>query len=277
MKIGPWDSTETLSKTVDVFKQWQGSSGGYNSRRMFPYDAILLAAVATVPKSVDDVVQIMQLIDEACIDGDGLKWFNHLYLQVTQAVQSRINSGGFRDGPWLAGLDVQFARLYFAALAASLSGQPLPQCWQVLFNSRNRTLVARIQFALAGVNAHINHDLPQAIVANCQATATVPQHATAQYNDYTALNSTLDSLIDVDKRELHVRLLGDALPPASRLEDTLAAWGVSAARESAWKNAELLWHLQPTPPLAANFMASLDGLTTVAGKTLLVPVPDLPS
>jgi Family of unknown function (DUF5995) len=243
---------------------------------MFPYDPILLAAVTVTPESIDEVIQTMRVIDETCMDGDGLKWFNELYLQVTQAVQSRIASGGFSDPQWLAGLDVQFARLYFGALASSLSGQPTPDCWQALFTSRSQTLIARIQFALAGVNAHINHDLAQAIVTNCQATATIPQHGTAQYNDYTELNPTLDSLIETAKRELHVRLLGDPLPPFSRLEDTIAAWSVSAARESAWNDAELLWHLQSTPLRASTFMDTLDGLSTVAGKALLVPVPDLP-
>jgi hypothetical protein len=71
-------------------------------------------------------------------------------------------------------------------------------------------------------------------------------------------------------------LLGDPLPPFSRLEDTIAAWSVSAARESAWNNAELLWHLQSTPLRASTFMDTLDGLATVAGKALLVPVPELP-
>jgi hypothetical protein len=56
------------------------------------------------------------------------------------------------------------------------------------------------------------------------------------------------------------------------VEDTIAAWSVSAAREAAWHNAELLWHLRPMPPLTSNFMNTLDGLTTVAGKALLVPV-----
>jgi hypothetical protein len=73
---------------------------------------------------------------------------------------------------------------------------------------------------------------------------------------------------------LLVRLLGDPLPPVSHLEDTIAAWNVSAAREAAWQNAELLWHLRDAPPLSSNFLDTLDGLTTVAGKALLVPVPN---
>jgi hypothetical protein len=240
---------------------------------MFPYDPTLLAAVQTTPQSIPDVLQTMNTIGATCIDGDGLKWFNWLYLQVTQAVEDRVASGGFTDSAWLAQLDVQFARLYFGAVESALSGQSTPGCWQALFQRRNQTPIARIQFALAGINAHINHDLPLAIVANCQATSITPQHGSTQYSDYTALNSTLDGIIQEAEQTLHVRLLGDALPPVSHLEDTIAAWSVSAAREAAWNNAELLWHLRAEPLFSAPFMDTIDGLTTVAGKALLAAVP----
>jgi Family of unknown function (DUF5995) len=239
---------------------------------MFAYDPILLAAVSSTPHSVADVLHTMQTIEETCVDGDGLKWFNWLYSSVTGAVETRIASGGFTDPAWLAELDVQFAQLYFSALGTALSGQSPPDCWQVLFSRRDQVATARIQFALAGINAHINHDLPLALVATCQATGTVPQHGGTNYNDYTALNTTLDSLVDSAKQTLNVRLLGDALPPVSHLEDTIAAWKVSAAREAAWKNAELLWHLRAEPELSAGFMATLDGLAAVTSKVLLVPV-----
>jgi hypothetical protein len=239
---------------------------------MFNYDAVLLTAVRTPRQSVADVIQTMQTIDATCLDGDGLKWFNWMYLEVTRAVEQRIVSGGFTDAAWLVELDVQFAHLYFAALESALSGQPTAGCWQILFERRNEAEIARIQFALAGINAHINHDLPQAIVATCQVTATAPQHGSAQYNDYSALNITLDSLIESAKHTLHIRLLGDPLPPVSHLEDTIAAWKVSAAREAAWQNAQLLWHLRAVPSLSETLLDTLDGLTTVAGKALLVPV-----
>src|ERR1700734_1338306 len=220
---------------------------------MFAYDPALLAVVPPGPRSFSDVLTTLGTIDTTCIDGDGLKWFNWLYLQVTEAVEARVASAGFSDPAWLAELDVQFARLYFGALESALRDQSSPGCWQALFERRDQTAVARIQFALAGINAHINHDLPQAIVATCQVTATNPQYGGEQYQDYTALNSNLDSLIESAKRTLHVRLLGDPLPPVSNLEDTIAAWSVSAAREAAWQNAELLWHLRAVPPLSATF------------------------
>jgi len=240
---------------------------------MFPYDAALLTAVQAAPQAISDVLQNLQTIDATCVDGDGLKWFNWLYLQVTQAVEARVAAGRFNDPAWLAQLDVQFARLYFSALESSLSAQATPDCWQALFDRRDQAAIARIQFALAGINAHINHDLPAAIVATCQITGTTPDHGGTNYNDYTALNSTLDGLVESAKRTLHVRLLGGALPPVSRLEDTIAAWNVSAAREAAWQSAEHLWQLRSIPLLAAGLLDTLDGLTTVTSKTLLVPVP----
>jgi hypothetical protein len=221
----------------------------------------------------------MQTIEATCADGDGLKWFNWLYLRVTQAVLARVSitgptdPAGFTDPAWIAALDVGFARYYLAAIQSSLSGASTPGCWQALFTQRNQTAIARIQFALAGMNAHINHDLPQAVLALCRATAVPPQHGTTQYNDYTALNTTLDSLIEVAKITLRVRLLGDELPPVSNLDNTLAAWSVAAAREAAWNNAELLWHLTDAPLIAGAFLETLDGLTALASKTLLVPIP----
>jgi hypothetical protein len=196
---------------------------------------------------------------------------------VTQAVQARCqlaetSAGGFSDPAWIAALDVRFAGFYLNAVKSALSGAATPGCWQALFAVRNVPTIARIQFALAGMNAHINHDLPQAVLGMCQARGDAPEHGTEQYNDYTAINTTLDSLVNAAKQTLHVGLLGDALPPVGRLEDTLAAWDVTAAREAAWNNAELLWNLGDLPLVAATFLDTLDGLTTVAGKALLVPV-----
>jgi hypothetical protein len=240
---------------------------------VFPYDDALLASVQAVPQSIADVLKTLGSIDDICADGDGLKWFNRLYMQVTQAVETRVATGGFIDPPWLAELDVQFASLYFCALKTSLTEQPTPGCWQVVFNSRNRNAIARIQFALAGMNAHIDHDLTEAIVNTCQVTASAPDHGSSHYNDYSALNSTLDTLIESAKHELNVRLLGDALPPLSHLEDTIAAWDMTAAREAAWQNAEHLWQFRSSSLLTASFKDMIDGFTTVIGKALLVPVP----
>lgn len=238
---------------------------------VFPYDGAVAAAVEKPAETVSEVLKTMQTIDNLCVVDDGLKWFNWLYLAVTQAVAARVNAGGFTDPAWLAELDVRFAGFYFRAVQAALTGAPCPGCWSAMFAARDDRRIARIQFALAGMNAHINHDLCLAVDATCKATGTAPQHGTAQYRDYSSVNPTLDSLIEQAKQALHVRLPGDALPPLTHLEDLIAAWDVAAARENAWINAEQLWDLPPL--LNDGLMTTIDGFTAVISKTLLAPVP----
>jgi len=238
---------------------------------LFSYDPQLAAAAQTTPRSIPEVLQVLQTIDATCVDGDGLKWFNWLYLTVTQAVENRVAAGGFNDSQWLAELDVQFAALYFSALHAALSGAPCPGGWEAMFSRRDQAEIARIQFALAGMNAHINHDLPLAIVATCKHRNTVPQHGTPRYNDYTALNTTLDGLIDTAKKSLNVRLLGDPLPLISHLEDLVAAWNLADFREGAWRHAESIWQ---DSALAVDILeGTIEQVTGFASEALLVPVP----
>ena len=109
---------------------------------MFPYDPLILAAVESPPQSIANVLEVLHTIDTICTDGDGLKWFNWLYLQVTQAVETRVSSGGFANPAWLAELDVQFARLYFVAVDSALSGRSAAGCWQILFEQRNQIATA---------------------------------------------------------------------------------------------------------------------------------------
>jgi hypothetical protein len=238
---------------------------------MFPYDDQLAAAAKTAPQSIPEVLQILQTIDATCADGDGLKWFNWLYFTVTQAVENRVNAGGFNDPAWLAELDVQFAALYFSALYDALTGAACPGSWKAMFSRRGQTDIARIQFALAGMNAHINRDLPFAIVSTSKTRNTVPRHGTPQYNDYTSLNTTLDGLIHTAKKQLNVRLLGGPLPPVSHLEDLIAAWDLAGFREGAWEHAESIWQ---DSALATDILeGTMENITTFAGEALLVPVP----
>jgi Family of unknown function (DUF5995) len=239
----------------------------------FPYDDQIAAAAAAAPSTVVDVIRTMETMDAVLPDGDGLKWFNWLYLNVTRAVASRVAGAGFHDPAWMADLDVRFAGLYFSALRDWLGSTSAPGCWSALFANRGNDAIARIQFALAGMNAHINHDLCAAVAATCAAFDTPPIWGDFHYADYTYLNATLDSLIATAKQQLMVRLLGEALPPVNNLENTIAAWSVAAAREAAWTNAEILWRLQPDPQFETRYMKFLDGITAVAGKALLVPVP----
>lgn len=238
---------------------------------MFPYDPQLLRIFQTVPATVKDLIAGLQEIDEICDDGDGAKWFNRVYLRVTQAVAERIDAGGFADPEWLHILDVQFGGLYYSAMRALLQGFPCPGCWRVPFLVRDDTRLARIQFALAGMNAHINHDLALAIVAAGRTTGIAPVEGTAQHRDFLSINPVLAGLIDEAKADLNIRLLGDPLPEVSHVGDTIAAWGLTAARSQAWKHGQTLWAVRDIRVLTQGFEEGIDGLTTFGNKALLVP------
>jgi Family of unknown function (DUF5995) len=230
---------------------------------------------------VPDVVAMLRAIDALLPDSDGLKWFNWLYLQVTESVNASVGHVGqvgqsdLVDAAWLAELDVRFASLYFSALERWLApeGQPAPHCWAAMFNRRKDVMLARIQFALAGINAHISHDLALAIVATCEATSVAPSHQSQQYRDFTALNANLDALIETAKKTLHVRLLGQVLPPVSRLEDAIGGWNIAASREAAWVSAEALWLVRHESLLRANHERLLDLATTAANGAILITIP----
>jgi hypothetical protein len=240
---------------------------------VFAYDTKIADIVRQPPGSITDVLSIMRGIDGLTVDGDGLKWFNGLYLTVTEAVDARVSASGFNDPGFMTTLDVEFAGMYFSALRGFLARDAISGCWQVLFASRGQTQLTRIQCALAGMNAHINHDLAFAIVRTCAGARVTPGHDSRQYADFTALDATLDGLIETAKSQLQVRLLGDDVPPLSLLEDTIAGWSMSAARENAWNNAEIAWGLRSVPPLADRFEHGIDGVAAVIGKALLVPLP----
>jgi hypothetical protein len=247
-----------------------------------PQPVSLLSIVRGTPDSIADVIATLHAIDAILPDSDGLKWFNWLYLQVTEAVGASVGQGQLSDTAWLADLDVRFASLYFSALERWLSregspgespeGPAAPHCWAVMFRRRNDVMLARIQFALAGINAHIDHDLALAIIATCESFGIAPSHDSPQYRDFTALNATLDSLIETAKKTLHVRLLGDALPDVSRLEDVVGGWDVAASREAAWVSAESLWFVRHESLLLANQEVLLDLVTAAASEAILVSI-----
>jgi hypothetical protein len=169
---------------------------------MSPTDTQLLQVLATPAATVADVLAHLQDMDAVLPPQDGLKWFTWLYLQVTQAVESSLGTGPWNDPDWLRGLDVNFASLYFTALQNDLQGSgPVPMCWKTVFDARDKTHLARIQFALAGINSHINHDLPSAMVTTCEQRGVTPTHGGPQYQDDSAINGVLDNLVETAKRE----------------------------------------------------------------------------
>ena len=156
---------------------------------MFPYDPQILAAVQAPAQSIADVLRIMQNIEDICSDLDGLKWFK-LALPPGDAgrLKRAYRPAASPDSAWLAELDVlQFARLYFGAPASALSGQT--SCPRVLAGfirqPRRRCHSAYPSSRSPESMPDINHDLPEAIVATCDATSATPEYGGPQYADYT--------------------------------------------------------------------------------------------
>jgi Family of unknown function (DUF5995) len=224
----------------------------------------------TPARSIDDVVGLMTAIDESLPDEDGLKWFNRLYLRVTVSVRKAVEGTTFRDPAFLAQLDVVFANLYFAALtAAGEGGAGAPAAWRPLLDARHQRGIARIQFALAGMNAHINRDLPEGIVQTFKALGGDPRTDRGRRQDFDSINALLERVEQEVRTDFSVGIVGVIDELGHDVDDAVAMWKVRAARAAAWTNAKVMWTLRDAPALHDEFFERLDGLTGLAGRGLL--------
>src|SRR6478735_3519789 len=121
-----------------------------------------------LPLTVDGVLDRLRAIDDALPAGDGAGVFNRMYLDVTERVAAALHEGTFVDAEFMAEFDVRFANLWLTAYDAVAGGRKPPSAWKPLFEERTTPGVLPIQFALAGMNAHIEHDLPLAVVETCR-------------------------------------------------------------------------------------------------------------
>jgi len=223
--------------------------------------------------TISDVVNMMTALDHEWTDRDGLWWFNRLYLRVTLSVLDAVATTKYRDPKFLEQLDVVFANLYFDAVAKGDDDpRAAPAAWRPLFECRRQSGIHAIQFALAGMNAHINRDLPQGIVATYLTLGGKPEQASERYNDFTSVNDLLEAVEGQIKSEFSTGVVGLIDAAGGQTDDAVAMWKVRAARETAWTNAEVMWALNTTPTLRDAFFSRLDGLTGFAGRGLLVPV-----
>jgi hypothetical protein len=230
----------------------------------------MLADLVHPVTSVDDVVRMMRAIDAALPDTDGVKWFNYLYLKVTEAVLA--DETAWQDWPFLQRFDVIFAGLYFDAIVQWEKYKELtPHAWRPLFRARLDTGLARIQFALAGMNAHINHDLAKALDSISAQDGDFPERDGGRYSDFARVNAVLERTEAALRPVLATGLAGTIDLKLGDLDSLLVMWNVRKARDAAWTNGEVLWRLRPLPTLHRDFLERLDQLTGFAGRGLLVP------
>ena len=223
--------------------------------------------------TIPEVVAIMTALEQELPEQDGVRWFNHLYLRVTKAVDHAVTTQTFRDRAFVERLDVVFANLYFDAVAAgSRDAATTPAAWRPLFECRDRSGILPIQFALSGMNAHINRDLPQSIVSTYLATDGAPLVRNVRYEDYGRVNDLLETIEAQIKADYSTGIIAMVDAAAGNTDDVVAMWNVRAAREAAWTNAEVMWTLRATPHLGDAFFTRLDSFTGFAGRGLLVPV-----
>lgn len=225
--------------------------------------------------AVSDVVSRMHAILDPLPQSDGVACFTRLYLEVTEAVRGDLQGGAFSDPSFLARLDITFADLFFAALDVyQRSPREAPKAWLPLFEVRSSRGISPLQFALAGMNAHINRDLPVALVAAWSAAGVEPRPDSPQRADFERVNDLL-ARVQTRIRDRYLtgwlKRLDRALHRFRPLGDALAMWDIRRARATAWVNGQALWALRDESELNAEFLLALDRTTGLGTRGLLVP------
>jgi hypothetical protein len=226
-------------------------------------------APAAPAATVADVIARMEAIEAGTPATDGLACFNRMYLDVTRQVNSRLGQGYFADPGFMAHLDVAFAGLYFDAVEAAGDPAAAPLAWRPLLDQRGNSGIEPIQFALAGMNAHINHDLPLAVVSTCAALATAPE-AGEHLSDYQKVDQLLDAA------EQSVRQAFESAPELAAdrrlcaVNNLIANWTINSARDLAWNNCLLLWAVRDHPIARTLVAGALAASAAQASRLLLV-------
>ena len=145
---------------------------------------------------IEAVAARMESIAAPLAEDDGVRRFNELYLAVTRAVVVAERDATFEDAAFLSRLDVVFADLYFAAIDDLDAGRKPSRAWAPLFEARAKKGIAPLQFAIAGMNAHINYDLVLALITTTKELGCGLDRDTPQHRDYVAVDRILQRVQD---------------------------------------------------------------------------------
>jgi Family of unknown function (DUF5995) len=239
-------------------------------------------AVAEVLRTLKDLQEIFE--SRSSRAGAAAAGFNHLYIDTTTGVAERLTAGEFAAPAFICALDVQFALRYLAAVRGmALDATAVPRSWQIVLDPReDASLMAR---TAAGVNAHINFDLPFALLAALRAATVFPagprefldfddDAPSPEFQDYAEVNEIFHALLpqalefttanDGFRRRLF-RLSGVRVD-AEQL--------IAAARRVAWVVCENhLWPIRAEEPRALGRRERLiDWLVSRLGAEIIGPV-----
>lgn len=220
--------------------------------------------------SLAEAVGRMAAIRDALPARNGLANFNVVYLDVTTEVAARIGAAFFADDDFMTRFDVGFVNRYLDAVRAWTDGGAGPRSWRALLENQVDRDIHPAQFAIAGMNAHINYDLPFALLAVCRErqedVGTGGRRA-----DYDRVNQVLAQVEPAMRQRFQPEcfdVVDRDLPPLGKVEDVLARFSIEHARDQAWDEARLLDDL---PARATRLAADLlDRSVAAFGHALLV-------
>lgn len=204
-------------------------------------------------------------------DSDGIACFNYLYHDITSRVYDQLQAGGFGDEAFLVRLDLRFAWRYLDALEAWLNKpDEAPQSWAVLFDRRGETSITRLQFAMAGINAHVNYDLAFALVSTLEDLHRSDLDEGCQRKDYDAVNQIFYGAIPALKWHFEGRWMRLFDRMDGGLDDLAGSLAVLVARSSAWDVAERLWAVRKNADELERMRRELDEVVAHVGQGLLL-------
>jgi len=158
------------------------------------------------------------------------------YLRTTEAVGAAVYDGLFESPGWVQRWDVAFAELYLAAHDSELGGNPagVSRPWRLAFAAPPE--LPALRHVLLGINAHVNYDLPQAMLAVISpADFADPDLLAARRRDHERIDTVLAGRVKAEDAELGDPrpLLDRALAPLNRLSSKRF---LREARQKVWHN-----------------------------------------
>jgi hypothetical protein len=193
------------------------------------------------------------------------------YQRTTRAVAEAIAEGLFEDAPWVERWDLVFADLYLAALDAELSATArAPRPWRLAF--RAPAALPPLRHVLLGINAHVNYDLPQSLLAAISDAEFLDRDLLERRRrDHERIDIVLSRRVSAEDQELggHRSFLDRALTPLNRRASQRL---LREARQKVWHNTMELQTAQLAGPQAyADRLAELELLSAAKIADLLGP------
>jgi hypothetical protein len=232
-------------------------------------------AVPGLPEpSLRRVIAAMgQRLDRLPARLDHQRVFLSTYQRTTQAVGQALARGSFEDLDWVERWDVAFAELYLTALDNELAGGgQVPRPWRLAFAAPAD--LPPLRHVLLGINAHVNYDLPQALLAVItDADFADPLVIDRRRRDHERIDKVLSSRVSAEDGELTApggrTLLDRLLTPLNRQGSKRF---LREARQKVWHNTlELRDSRIAGPDDYARRLAELELLSAAKIADLLQP------